>query len=186
MASNRLSIKLYYSTVPRDLWSISTSEPPEREGEGVVITHNSHGYCAVSIIFPTWLVQLVAPCKSGLSKHKDWIITFKPFRAYSAHECHETFSFMMSLPTMSLGLRFCASRKGGTGGGGWVHPKGSNSMATSGLVFRSDLVGTGRAISILFGINGVRNKRSHLVRPPFPEFKARFSATAGWHFLRLS
>ena len=87
-------------------------------------------------------------------------------------------------PAMSLGLRFCVSRKGGTGGGGWVHPKGANSMAASGLVFRSDLVGTGRAISILFGINGVRNQRSHLVGPPFPEFKARFSATAGWHFLR--
>ena len=57
-------------------------------------------------------------------------------------------------------------------------------MAASGLVFRSDLVGTGKAISILFGLNGVRNKRSHLVGPPFPERKARFSATAGWHFLR--
>jgi len=52
----------------------------------------------------------------------------------------------MSLP--ALGLRFCVSRKGGTGGGGWVHLKDANSMATSGLVFRSDLVGTGRAISI--------------------------------------
>jgi len=41
-----------------------------------------------------------------------------------------------------------------------------------------------RAISVLFGINGVRNKRSHLVGPPFPEFKVRFSATAGWHFSR--
>ena len=69
------------------------------------------------------------------------------------------------------------SRKGGTGGGGCLHP-----MAASGLVFRSDLVGTGRAISILFCINGVRNQRSHLVGAPFPEFKARFSATAGWHF----
>ena len=66
----------------------------------------------------------------------------------------------------------------------WMHPKGANSMAASGLVFRSDLVGTGRAISILFGINGVRNQQSHLVGPPFPEFKARFSATAGWHFSR--
>ena len=67
-----------------------------------------------------------------------------------------------------------------------MHPKGANSMAASGLIFRSDLVGTGRAISILilFGINGVKNKRSHLVGPPFPEFKARFSATAGWHFSR--
>ena len=33
-----------------------------------------------------------------------------------------------------------------------------------------------------FGINGVRNKRSHLVGPPFPAFKASSLATAGWHF----
>ena len=90
---------------------------------------------------------------------------------------------MMSLPTMSLGLRFCASRKGGTGGGGWVHLKGSNSMATSGLVFRSDLVGIGRAISILFGINGVRNEQSHLVGPPFPEFKGPFFSYGRLAFL---
>ena len=91
---------------------------------------------------------------------------------------------MMSLPTMSLGLRFYVSRKGGTGGGRWVHPKGANSMAASGLVLRSNLVGTGRAISILFRINEVRNKRSHLVGPQFPDFKVHFSATAGWHFSR--
>ena len=60
---------------------------------------------------------------------------------------------MMSLPAMSLGLRFCMSRKGGTGGGGWVHPKGANSMAVSGLVSRNNLVGTERAISVLFGVN---------------------------------
>ena len=65
-----------------------------------------------------------------------------------------------------------------------MHPKGANSNAASGLVFRSDLVGTGRAISILFGINGVKNQRSRLVGAPFPEFKTRFSATAGWHFSR--
>ena len=70
---------------------------------------------------------------------------------------------MMSILAMFLGLWFCVSRKGGTGGGGWVHPKGVNSMAASGLIFRSDLVGTGRAISIRFGISEVRNKRSHLV-----------------------
>jgi len=41
-----------------------------------------------------------------------------------------------------------------------VHPRGANSMAAFGLklVSRSDLVGTGRAISVLFGVNGVRNK----------------------------
>ena len=57
-------------------------------------------------------------------------------------------------------------------------------MAASGLIFKSDLVGTGRAISVLFGINGVRNKLPHLVGPPFPVFKACFSAMVGWHFLR--
>ena len=65
-----------------------------------------------------------------------------------------------------------------------MHPSSANSMAASGLVSRSDLVGTERAISVLFGINGVRNEQSRLVGLPFPEFKARFSAKAGWHFSR--
>jgi len=65
---------------------------------------------------------------------------------------------MMSLLAMSLGLGFCMSRRGRIGGGGWVHPKDANSVAVSGLVSRNDLVGTGRAISVLFIINGVRNK----------------------------
>ena len=60
-----------------------------------------------------------------------------------------------------------------------MHPKGANSMAASELVSRNDLVGIGRAISILFGINGVGNKQSHLEGPPFPAFKAHFSAMAG-------
>jgi len=38
----------------------------------------------------------------------------------------------MSLASMSLEHRFCTSRKGETGGGGWVNQKGANSMATSG------------------------------------------------------
>ena len=37
--------------------------------------------------------------------------------------CH-----VMSLLAMSLGLRFCFSRKSGAGGGGWVHLKCENSM----------------------------------------------------------
>jgi len=52
-------------------------------------------------------------------------------------------------------------------------------MAASGLVSRSDLVFTGRATSVLFGVNGVRNNQSHLVWPPFPAFKTRFTAMAG-------
>jgi len=65
-----------------------------------------------------------------------------------------------------------------------VHPKGANSMAKSGFSCRNDLVGTERAISALLGINGVRNKQLNFVGPPFPTFKACFSATAGWHFFR--
>ena len=43
-----------------------------------------------------------------------------------------------------------------------MHPQGANTMVTSGLISRSNLVGTGRAISVLFCIGGVRNKQSHL------------------------
>ena len=60
---------------------------------------------------------------------------------------------MMSLPAMFFGDRFYFSRKGRIGGGEWVHLKGANGMANPGLS-----VGTGRAISVLFGLNGVRNK----------------------------
>ena len=56
---------------------------------------------------------------------------------------HETFSFIMSHPAMFLGDSLCASIKGGAGGGGWVHPKGANSMAASGLNFEQPLVGAG-------------------------------------------
>ena len=46
---------------------------------------------------------------------------------------------MMSHSAVSLGLGF---RKGGTRGGGWIHLKGANSMAKSGLCCRKALVGT--------------------------------------------
>jgi len=50
----------------------------------------------------------------------------------------------MSLPAMSFGNKFCFSRKGGIGGGGWVHMKDADSMAVSGLSFGNALVGSGR------------------------------------------
>ena len=53
-----------------------------------------------------------------------------------------------------------------------MHPKGANSMAMSGLPCRKGLVGTVRAISALFGIDGLRNKPSYLVGPPFLVFTA--------------
>jgi len=46
---------------------------------------------------------------------------------------------MMSLPVMSLGLRFCVSSKGWTGGGGWVHPKGEATWLALGRPFLSFL-----------------------------------------------
>ena len=53
-------------------------------------------------------------------------------------------------------------------------PKVANSMC-----HRKALEGTGRAIYALFGING--DKLSQLVGPPFPAFKASFSALLSWH-----
>jgi len=46
------------------------------------------------------------------------------------------------LLAMSLGDRFCVSRKGGTGRGGWEHKKGTDSVDVSGLRFRKALVGS--------------------------------------------
>jgi len=57
------------------------------------------------------------------------------------------------LPAVSFGDRFFFSIKGETGGGGWVHPKGADSIAISELSFRNTLVG------------------SHLAWCPFPARK---------------
>jgi len=51
----------------------------------------------------------------------------------------------MSLPEMHLGLRFCASRKGGTGGGGRVSTLGPDNMTASGFSCRKPLVSPGGA-----------------------------------------
>ena len=59
---------------------------------------------------------------------------------------------------------------GKTGGRQWVHLKG----ATVWLVVEMTRLELGGPF-VLFGTNGVRNKRSHLVGPLFPAFKARFS-----------
>jgi len=61
----------------------------------------------------------------------------------------------MSLPAMTFGDRFCFIRKGGIGGGGWVHPKGADSMAVSGLSFGNALVGSGWATAVLLCMNGL-------------------------------
>jgi len=73
----------------------------------------------------------------------------------------------MSLLAMSLGHGFCASRKGRTGGGGWVHPNGAKSTAAFGLGYKKALMGTGWAISLLLCMNQLRKQPSGLVGPPF-------------------
>jgi len=47
----------------------------------------------------------------------------------------------MSLPVMSLGLRFCTSKKGEIGAGVWLHPKGANSATALGLAIERYWVG---------------------------------------------
>jgi len=58
-----------------------------------------------------------------------------PLSTNDAYMHCETFSLMMSYPAMSLGNRFCISRKGRSGGGGWVHLKGANDMSGLGMPF---------------------------------------------------
>jgi len=77
---------------------------------------------------------------------------------------------------MSLGDRFCVSRKGGIGGSGWVQLKGANSNAVFGLTCRKALVGTGRTISIHLALNGLRNEPSH--------FRAFISSVQGLYSVR--
>ena len=79
---------------------------------------------------------------------------------------------------MSFSDRFYVSRKGGTGGGGWVHLLCANSMAVSWLGCRKAMVGTGWPIPLLFGINGLRNKLCHLVGPPFPACSFSYTSLA--------
>ena len=52
--------------------------------------------------------------------------------------------------------RFCASKKGGIGGGGRVSARDAVHMAAALAGCRKALVGTGLAISLLFDTNGRR------------------------------
>ena len=72
------------------------------------------------------------------------------------------FHLVMSLPAMTFGDRFCFSKKDRIGKGGWVHLKGADSMAVSGLNFRSALVGSGWATAVLLCTNRLRKVLSTL------------------------
>jgi len=77
----------------------------------------------------------------------------------------------MSLPAMTFRDRFCFSRKGGIGGGGWVDPKGADSMAVFGLHFGNALVGSEWATAVLLCTNGLRKQSSCPAWLPFPAGK---------------
>ena len=64
--------------------------------------------------------------------------------------CHElsTLCIIYSI-AMSLGNCFCMSRKGGTGGGGLVHPESENSMAMYGLAVKIPLLGLSLTLSAM-------------------------------------
>ena len=61
---------------------------------------------------------------------------------------------------------FCVSGNGETGGGGWVHLKGANSMDASGLGSRRTLVSPEWPISALLCMTGLRKQPSGLARYP--------------------
>ena len=63
--------------------------------------------------------------------------------------------------------RFCASRKGGTGGGGWVHRSAWQRMVVVAAACRKTLVNAGCAICLLSCTNGRRKRSFHLVGTPF-------------------
>ena len=63
---------------------------------------------------------------------------------------------MLSVDAIRFEDRFCASQKGGIGGGGWVSVQGAVHMAAALAGCRKALVSTGLGTSLLFDTNGHR------------------------------
>ena len=63
---------------------------------------------------------------------------------------------MLSVGAIRFEDRFCASKKGGIGGGGRVSARGAVHMAAALAGCRKALVGIGLSISLLFDTNGHR------------------------------
>ena len=76
---------------------------------------------------------------------------------------------MLSVSTICLEDRFCASIKGGIGGGGQVYSRYVVHMAAALAACRTALVGTGWSISHLVSTNGRINHSSSLVGASFPD-----------------
>ena len=70
---------------------------------------------------------------------------------------------MLSVGAIHFEDRFCASKKGGIGGGGCVSARGAVHMAAALAGCRKALVGTGWTISHLVSTNRLRNHSPPLV-----------------------
>ena len=75
----------------------------------------------------------------------------------AVYRWHESFISDVRLPVMSLGLRLCTSREGGTGGGGWVSALSLGSMAASGLGLKSSRLELGGPFLTSFAQMGQQN-----------------------------
>ena len=74
-----------------------------------------------------------------------------------------------------LRTRFCVSRKGGTGGGGWGHLQRDMHMVAARLGLQSTMAGTGWANSRPSCMDRLRKRYSHLVGGSFLAGKAAWA-----------
>ena len=77
------------------------------------------------------------------------------------------FGHMLSVGAIRFEDRFCASKKGGIGGGGWVHPGVPCTWQLPWLAREEPWSGSDRTISCLVSTNELRNHSSRLVGAPF-------------------
>ena len=85
----------------------------------------------------------------------------KPFKPYSTLLIMSYCALRRKDSFCALVSRFCVSRKGGTGGGGWGHPQGAVHMAAARLGCKRTMVGTGWANSRLGCMSKLRKCYSH-------------------------
>ena len=80
------------------------------------------------------------------------------------------FGRILSVGAICFEDRFCASRKGGTGGGGWVHRFGRQCMVAVAAGYRMGLVSAGWLVLLLSCTNERRKRSFHFVGAPFLAF----------------
>ena len=93
--------------------------------------------------------------------------TLNPLNPIVHFWLHHTVHCAEKIVSARYARRFCVSRKGGTGGGGWGHPQGDMHMVAARLGCQSAMVGTGWANSCLGCMDRLRKRYSHLVGGSF-------------------